>query len=710
MSLDVLITTSRIETDHVGRTFIQFVNENQQRLGLEDAVLYYDFPSYVDYETALHKPDTVIVSPTLGIIVVNFLAGRHIDAERPEQPSEEVEEFCSLLIARLLKSKTLRVGVAGLAFNVIPLIIALDAQDAQQYASPMCESLTSMDGFERWLAGQQRRLLTDSQMAEVRSVIEGAKALTRPQRRQIDRPAEQTVAVALARLEAEIANFDERQRRTALVTIHGPQRIRGLAGSGKTVILAMKAAHLHLVNPDANILVTFFTKSLRGTIRGLISRFYRHWKDEDPDWKRLQIRHGWGGRNLNGVYADSCRRAQLTPLTFSEAKRGAGTGDAFEYACRDLLSRNVVEPFFDHILIDEGQDFPTGFYELCFLLARGPRDEKNIVWAYDELQNILNVVIRSPQQLFGLDTDGQPRVSLERVTNLPPGANNDVVLSKCYRNQREILVAAHALGFGIYGEIVQLLESPDHWRDVGYDVPGDTFAVDEPVHIVRPAENSPLSITKIDEHPLIVPASFDSLAHEVGWAADEISAFLAAGLQPEDVMVIALDDSAARTYLSELAEVLVARGISCNNVIADPYGDPPFVIPNSVTLSTVYRAKGNEAALVVALGIDAINGRTRSGRNKIFTAFTRSKAWLRVSGIGTAADRFFGELAAALNNFPALDFIMPDLQRVNLIQRDLSAKAEAAKRLRDEYLRKAKIAGLSDEEALDLFTEGGLPK
>ncbi|MBE7182051.1 MAG: hypothetical protein INR71_12750 [Terriglobus roseus] len=70
-------------------------------------------------------------------------------------------------------------------------------------------------------------------------------------------------------MENEIANFDEKQRHIALVDVGGPARIRGLAGSGKTVILAMKAAHIHLVNPDGLILITFFTKSLRATIKSL---------------------------------------------------------------------------------------------------------------------------------------------------------------------------------------------------------------------------------------------------------------------------------------------------------------------------------------------------------------------------------------------------------------------------------------------------------
>jgi len=57
-------------------------------------------------------------------------------------------------------------------------------------------------------------------------------------------------------------------------------------------------------------------------------------------------------------------------------------GFVFGYACRTLLASVRVEPFYDLVLIDEGQDFPSGFYELCFHLTKGDRDHKQLVWAY----------------------------------------------------------------------------------------------------------------------------------------------------------------------------------------------------------------------------------------------------------------------------------------------------------------------------------------
>ncbi len=478
----------------------------------------------------------------------------------------------------------------------------------------------------------------------------------------------------MANLEAEIANFDQKQRHIALVDVGGPARIRGLAGSGKTVILAMKVAHLHLNNPSSRILITFFTKSFRATIKNLITRFYRHYSESDPDWKVIHIRHGWGGVSVPGVYSDACRREGRVPLTFSDAMRlSKGNDSAFSAVCSHLLANGGVHPYYDHVLIDEGQDFPASFYQICFGLAKGDRDRKSIVWAYDELQDILKVKIREPEELFGIDSDGKPRVLLDRSSAyMPPGATNDAILSKCYRNQRDVLVIAHAMGFGVYGSIVQLLESADHWRDVGYDVLSGELETNKEVRVVRPDRNSPAHLQAIEGFPLVDWFSANSLDEEVGWISQQISAFLQAGLNAEEIAVISLDDRNAKAYLLRVGERLALDGIASNNIIADPYNEPPFTVAGKVSLSTVYRAKGNEAAAVFALGVDAVEIRGRDGRNKLFTAFTRSKAWLRVSGLGVL--QVFKELELATKLAPEMKFVMPDLAAIETIQRGLSSQ------------------------------------
>jgi superfamily I DNA and RNA helicase len=549
--------------------------------------------------------------------------------------------------------------------------------------------------------------LTEPELRETRSILEGAKALVRPIRRIIDDPEHQKFAVALSALEDEIASFDQRQRHVALTALGGPERIRGLAGSGKTIILAMKAALAHLDNPQAMILITYYTRSLRDHLTRLITRFHRHFGEGDPDWKHIHVHHGWGRKDLPGVLREASLRSSITPMTFSVAQGAAGPNqDPFDYACRSLLETKRIAPYYDLILIDEGQDFPGGFYELCFHLAKGPRDNKQIVWAYDELQNIFDVKVRTPTELFGNDNDGEPRILLPR--SLPPQAEtNDFVLPKCYRNQRDVLVLAHSTGFGIYGEPVQMLQDRAHWEDVGYDVEVGRMRVGDRTVIRRPDRNSPTHLKSPDGIPLVEVRDFTNARDEVNYCAEEFYRFIKGGLQPEDLMAIAIDDRAAKAYLSLLAEALAKRKIQSNNIIADRYSEPAFQIEGKCTLTTVYRAKGNEAAVVAVLGCDAVPLNIRSGRNRLFTAFTRTKGWLRISGMTPAFNTLRDEINEALRRAPLMEFNMPDPAEIELIQRDLSERDAKIQRARAEMERLKESLGLTDDDFKEVLKTRG---
>lgn len=704
MSMEIVVTTGRWRNDPASRSVVEYLRENEERLHLQAGVLYYDFPAYADYEATIIRPDILLFSPRHGFVAVRFYDDTLF--QRSEESAADIDvalgDFSSNLYSRLLRSRELRSSRTQIILDIHPVIFLSAAAKAADVEGDELESRVcgSLEALAEYIESLDRDPLPAAAVAEVRSVVEGAKALSRPQKRIVEDPAKQPLAAAMAALEGEIANFDEKQRHIALVDVGGPARIRGLAGSGKTVILAMKAAHLHLNHPEAMILFTFYTKSLRATIKSMITKFYRHYSEKDPDWKRLHIRHGWGGATVPGVYSDACRRANRQPLKLPEANRLAKSGEtAFGAACNQLISSGVVSAFYDHVLIDEGQDFPDSFYKLCFLLAKGGRDKKSIVWAYDELQDIMNVKIRQPDELFGRGSDGLPRVDLDRSSiHVPPGATNDAVLSKAYRNQRDILVSAHAMGFGVYGTIVQMLESAEHWGDVGYEVLTGPLKVGEKVKILRPSHNSPLQVPAVEGFPLLQCQSADNLEEEASWAAKSVKEFIEAGLSPEEILVISLDDRNARAYLSKTSEQLALIGISSNNVIADPYNEPPFTIADRVTLSTVYRAKGNEAAVVFALGVDAVETKSRGGRNKIFTAFTRTKAWLRVSGVGPAAARIFRELEKANAKAPEMKFTMPDLAAIETIQRGFSKKQAAARAAREQFVKRLKAAGFSDDE------------
>ena len=704
MPMEIVVTTSRWKNDPSSREFVDYLQKHQTDLDLDEAVLYYDFPAYVNYEASIFRPDVLLFSHFHGFIPVRFIDDT-LFQRSVEDVSEidfSLEDFASNLHSRLIRSRQLRKSRTTAVVEIHPVIFVTgqheqNKQVIDDITSSICNNYQS---FVEFLKAKKSERISETIVSEIRSVVEGAKTLTRQNKRIIDDPENQPLAVALAALEGEIANFDEKQRHIALVDVGGPARIRGLAGSGKTVILAMRAAHFHLNNPKALILFTFYTKSLRATIKVLITKFYRLYSDGDPNWKVLHIRHGWGGRTNPGVYSEACARSNVSPLTLHQARTSAAPGEsAFAGACAELIKTRKVESYYDHFLIDEGQDFPDSFYKLAYQLTKGENDRKSIAWAYDELQSIMNVKIRQPDELFGHDERGIALVDLDRSSaHIPPGATNDAVLSKAYRNQRDVLVTAHALGFGIYGTIVQMLESSEHWEDVGYKVLTGPLIAGKKVEITRPDRNSPLPMPSSAQFPLVDSHNAANLSEEAKWVSKKIKTFISAGLCPEDILVISLDDRNARNYLSAIGEQLALLNISTNNIIADPYNEPPFTISGKVTLSTVYRAKGNEAAVVFAVGIDAVQTKSREGRNRIFTAFTRSKAWLRVSGMGTPAQKILEELNRAKDLSPRMVFIMPNLEEIDTIQRGFSKKQAAARAAREQYLKKLRAAGFSDEE------------
>ncbi len=678
MSVSYIPTIGRSEEKYDISLVVSKISAGNVFPTQENVVLYAGWPQVKDYDGRTHTSDLTAVTSEHGIKLVKFSSSADISVLRKEAHSilQAAATTDSLLSKSLILKKKRR-----LIIDVVPVLFAPNMNLGELGVADVEVAGSQKQLLEIFL--EEDNSLEAEQEVEIRAIIEGAKALGQLQARDddLDAPA---LAKSFADLEAVIYNFDATQRAVALTNISGPQRIRGLAGTGKTVILAMKAALAHIEDPNSNILITYYTRSLRDVIERLVTRFYRHFAETDPNWEKIHIRHGWGRSNTPGVYRDTCIREGRAPKSFNDLR---GHENPFHAACDELVAANAITPYYDVILIDEGQDFPDGFYQMCFYLAKGERDQKQIVWAYDELQNVFNVQVREPETLFGEDSDGSPRVSLGR--SLPQGIDtNDFVLQRSYRNQREVLVLAHALGFGVYGNTVQMLENAKHWEDVGYEVVSGTFDTGSNNVVERPLRNSPSVLESPEAVPIFDLYSAANIDDEAEMAAQEVKKFIDGGILAHQIMIISLDDRSARRYFSDISEHLNQWDIPCNNIIRDKYSEPPFRIDGMVTMSTVYRAKGNEAAVVIVVGSDAATLQTRTGRNKLFVALTRTKAWLRIFGIETKVfQRLRAEIGTAISNAPRITFEMPDMNTLNTIQRGLEEKharvIEAKRRLEE---------------------------
>jgi superfamily I DNA and RNA helicase len=383
-------------------------------------------------------------------------------------------------------------------------------------------------------------------------------------------------------------------------------------------------------------------------------------EDRDPDWTRLQVLHGWGGESVSGFYYQATKRFGQPFLNYTQASRESPSRP-FAYACSLLLQNGAVNETFDYVFVDEAQDFPPEFMQLALRMSS---DEKLVI-AYDAFQTIFDVEVPTAASLFGLDKTNEPDVNFDE----------DIILHKCYRNPREILVCAHAIGFGLYGpKIVQMLESKEHWNDLGYEVVQGQLRPNENVVITRTEANSPSSISHSSSMDEIIDVGvFRSIAEEVGNVAARIQRDIEhEGIPPDDILAICADDRSAGAYLEMLRRQLLEIGISSNNLQDDSYSIRDFQREGSVTLSTIYKAKGNEAYSVYLMGIDALFfSSTPRSRNKAFTAMTRAKGWLYVTGVGEYANRFSTEISTAKFHYPNLVFQYPNPEQLAYMKRDL---------------------------------------
>lgn len=670
----------------------------RKKLEGQSGVIYYSWPNLKDYDDVMHRGDLTVITASGGLKLVVYTASG--DGSLVKRKYDETSQLFALVESQLSKSSALRIK-RQLKVKIEPILFAPNSPIV--VGDEECTFLRNEGELIEILLAESSMKLNSEDIEEVRSILEGAKALSRPKPRTYSEDGSNDLAAAYAELEEVIANFDVKQRGVAMTSLTCPQRIRGLAGTGKTVILAMKAALTHANDPTARILVTYYTRSLKNTIERLISRFYRHFADGDPNWDFIHVRHGWGRSDLPGVYRDACTRSGVMPISFNEVK---GEANPFGFVCGKLLEKGRIAEFYDLILIDEGQDFPDSFYQMCFFMAKGHRDSKRIIWAYDELQNVFDVKVRAPDALFGVDEDGEPRISLTR--SLPEGAEtNDHVLQKSYRNQREVLVLAHALGFGVYGHTVQMLENRSHWEDVGYDVLSGSFEVGSEVVVKRPRRNSPVQLRSPVDVPLMSASTFADMDEEVEACVSSIREFVARGLRSHDILVIALDDRNARGYLSRISKALARAGIQPNNLLGAGFDEPPFSIEDHVTLSSVYRAKGNEAAVVFVVGADGVTLQTRTGRNRVFTAFTRTKGWLRISGFSSVRfRRLLDEIKKTQEFSPEIRFTMPNMTELNTIQRDLEEKHVRLTEARTRFEKMKSELKLTEDDIQTLIEDG----
>jgi len=636
--------------------------------------LYIGYP-IIGTVNGAFRIDALWISEEKGIVVFNLIEAKDLDKY------EDYQDDCANKIESKLKGykelvskRTLCVEITVITFS--PTLKRIPPYDPNY---PLCneESLGAvLDGIT-WDKPEYYQNLV-SVLQAISTIRKGKK------RREILNS--NSKGARLQSIEDSIANLDNRQSRAVIETVEGVQRIRGLAGSGKTVVLALKAAYLHAQHPNWKIAVTFYTRTLKEQLRQLISTFYIEQTSEEPDWDNIQIIQSWGapgGGEKNGMYYTFCALNNVSYYDFSSAEGSFGKTDPFGAVCKKAVAdaQNIQE-IYDAILVDEAQDFSPSFLLLCYEMLKKP---KRLVYAYDELQNLRIQSLPAPEEIFGLMPNGKPRVSFMKPEKGRP--EQDIILEKCYRNSRPALVTAHALGFGIYRKpkteddfgLVQMFDQNSLWQDIGYEIAEGSLNDGQHIILKRTDKGSPEFLESHSEtDDLISFICFKTANEQNLWIADQIQKNITKDeLRPDDIIVINPNPLTTKTAVAPIRRILFERGIPSHTAGVDCSPDV-FFTGGSVTFTGIYRAKGNEAAMVYI-----VNAQTcfysqydiARIRNQLFTAITRSKAWVRVLGIGDEMSQLIAEFEEVKNHDFTLDFNYPtkaQRKHMNIVNRDMT--------------------------------------
>ncbi len=641
-----------------------------------EGTLYFGFPIFKTSEGA-QSFDALLISPKKGLVIFHLVEGKNW-----EESSEVQDYYFNVMESKLrthkhlMDRRKLKVQIVPMTFA--PQIDHIDLQRNDEY--PICNENNLKSYFDEipdWNYPECFEFLT--------SVIQSVQTIRKnPVNRGNLSP--ESRGAKLKQLEESIAHLDQIQNKAVIETVDGVQRIRGLAGTGKTIVLALKAAYLHAKHPNWKIAVTFHTRSLKEQFRKLITTFAIEVSHTEPNWDNLQIIHAWGapgGVEKRGIYYEFCMLNDVEYLDYQTAKRHFGAGEAFSGACERALNASTTsDPIYDVVLVDEAQDLPIWFLRICFELLKG---KKRLVYAYDELQNLGSESLPSPEEIFSNSQSGPINFSSSSLGTGEP--QQDVTLKVCYRNSRPVLVAAHALGFGIYRNkdpesktgLIQIFDHPQLWRDVGYEVSDGELTDGSFVTLSRSSKNSPKFLENHSQiNDLIEFRKFETKYEQDLWVANAIVENLRReDLRKDDILVINPDPFSIGKIVGPIRELLFKERIKTHLVGVDTTPDE-FLDRHSVAFTGINRAKGNEAGMVYVINAGECSQNHLSPaivRNRLFSAITRSKAWVRVLGVGESMDELINEFKKVKQNQFKLSFRYPtedERKYLKIVNRDMS--------------------------------------
>lgn len=400
-----------------------------------------------------------------------------------------------------------------------------------------------------------------------------------------------------------------------------PRLIRGVAGSGKTIVLANMAARyinrslraqlqkdfIKTCEGRPRVAITCFNRSLVKFIaKKTRDSFYQQTLENIPP-NILQVNY------FNGFLWNLINEEGLQ-IDYIPADSGSSQQRAQKYlASLRKFSVENPEAFelykFDAIFVDEGQDFVEEEYQILMELIKPHplTEEKPLIIFYDDAQN-----------LYGRQRPNWKEIGIDVLSRTR-------VMRECFRNTREIIEFAFNMLLGAQCGDEKGPETRTY-ADLAYL---------KQINLVE--EHSGYFEVKFAERRFKKPMirGFLSRIDEFNYLNDEIARLIKEeNVRSEDILVLFYGPQ--KSEFASLKSKLESLDGHIKGFML-PYGqnddkDSYIFRPDYLTISTVNGAKGYDAQAVFLIGVDLFD-RDKPGRAAFYVGASRAKLMLYITGI-----------------------------------------------------------------------------
>lgn len=479
----------------------------------------------------------------------------------------------------------------------------------------------------------------------------------------------------LQKVKQKIQLFDADQTRFIYQNLAKKRvRIQGLSGTGKTELLLHKLKELYTKDSKLRIFVTCHNKILADALSSKIPKFFNFMKvSQQIEWnERLWCTNAWGryGDENSGFYRYLCQFYDLVYYRYDKYNTFDRVCKNAVYAIRELKSKGEFKYAFDYMLVDECQDFPESFFELCELVVKN-----QVYLAGDIFQSIFE----------------EHKIS---------DYSADYFLTKCYRTDPKTLMFAHAMGLGLFEHNKLRWLKPEDWKACGYTYADKGKVIElsrEPVVRFQDVDGQYESVEIIPFAIENVGESVCNIIRQIQEDNDDVTV--------NDICVILLDDE---EYIYNWADLIESKVSVDFNWEANKAYISKHTIKDTLLISNRNNVKGLEYPFVICVTKGFVaNGQYR---NSLYTMLTRSflKSYLLVSNQQQKNIEILSQNYAAINKTHKLILKKPskeELAKIETSFKRMSNNRPLADEIRDMLNAKgipAKQVEVLVKMALDL--------